>query len=77
MSDRRAWLAEQLMKIRRAAFAMRIIPDGADKPLVPALPSASEIDPEDEGEVKLWDRLMPKYRGLLNAKVINKQRFDS
>lgn len=73
----RVWLAERLAHIRRAAFAMRIIPDGANKPLIPATQADSEIDPEDDGEVKLWDRLMPKYRGLLNAEVINKQRFDS
>ncbi len=62
------------MKIMRAALAMRIIPDGADKPL-PELPLTVEIDPQDDGEVKLWDRLMPKYRGMLNAKVKKKKRF--
>ena len=62
------------MKIMRAALAMRIIPDGADKPL-PELPQTVEIDPQDDGEVKLWDRLMPKYRGMLNAKVKNKKRY--
>ncbi len=63
------------MRIMRAALAMRIIPNGADKPL-PELPLVVEIDPEDDGEVKLWDRVMPKYRGLLNATVKNKQRYD-
>lgn len=74
---KKSFLRDSLIKIGRAAFAMRIIPDGADKPLLPATQADSEIDPEDDGEAKLWDRLMPKYRGLLNAEVINKQRFDS
>ncbi len=63
-----------LNKARRAAFSMRVIPDGADKPL-PGLPLTVEIDPQDEGESTLWDRLMPKYQGLLKAKVKNKQRY--
>lgn len=62
------------MKIMRAALAMRIIPDGADKPL-PELPLTVEIDPQDDGEVKLWNKLMPQYRGMLNAKVKNKKRY--
>lgn len=75
--SRLVWLSELLQRIKRAALAMRVIPDGADKPLPAASPAASEIDPDDDGESKLWDRLMPKYRGLLKAKVINRQRFDS
>lgn len=63
-----------LFKAKKAALAMKVIPDGADKPL-PPLPAIVEIDPEDDGEVKLWDRLMPKFRGILNARVKNKQRF--
>ena len=59
----------------RAALAMRVIPDGADKPL-PPLPQTVEIDPQDNGEVKLWNKVMPKYRGLLNATVKNKQRYQ-
>ena len=65
---------QQRMQIMRAALAMRVIPEGADKPL-PELPPVVEIDPADDGEVKLWDRLMPKYRGMLNATVKNKQRY--
>jgi hypothetical protein len=64
-----------LFKAKKAALGMRVIPDGADKPL-PPLPATVEIDPDDDGEVKLWDRLMPKFRGILNARVKNKQRFD-
>lgn len=69
-------LFERLQSIKRKALAMRIIPDGADKPLIPATSADSEIDPEDTGETALWDRLMPKYRGILNATVVNKQRYD-
>lgn len=72
----RSMLSQRLIKIAKAAFAMKVIPDGADKP-PPALPANVEIDPDDEGEVRLWDRLMPEYRGMLKATVINKQRFDS
>lgn len=64
-----------VMKAKRVALSMKIIPDGSDKPL-PPLPLTVEIDPHDTGEVKLWDRLMPAYRGLLNAKVKNKQRYE-
>ena len=71
---RNLWAAK-LNKAKRAAFSMRVIPDGSDKPL-PELPPVVEIDPEDDGEVKLWDRLMPKFRGILNAVVKNKQRYE-
>ncbi len=71
----RAYLILQRLKAMRAALAMRIIPNGADLPL-PGLPMTVEIDPDDDGEVKLWDRVMPKYRGLLNASVKNRKRFD-
>jgi hypothetical protein len=71
---RRAFLDLRLRTIRRAALAMRVIPDGAEKPLPPH--ANAEIDPDDDSEAVLWDRLMPKYRGLLNATVINKQRYD-
>lgn len=64
----------QRIRVMRAALAMRVIPEGADKPL-PELPPVVEIDPDDDGEVKLWDRLMPKFRGMLNATVKNKQRY--
>lgn len=64
----------QRIRAMRAALAMRVIPEGADKPL-PELPPVVEIDPADDGEVKLWDRLMPKFRGMLNATVKNKQRY--
>ncbi len=78
MNKRKKWIAqfvEQRVSAARAAFALRVIPNGADKPL-PELPLNVEIDPEDMGEVELWDRLMPKYKGLLNASVKNKQRYD-
>jgi len=54
---------------------MKVIPDGSDKPLEP-LPVSVEIDPDDSSEVVLWDKLMPEYKGLLNAKVENKQRYE-
>ena len=72
---KRADLICQRIQAHKAALAMRVIPDGADKPL-PAPVTTVEIDPEDDGEVELWDRLMPKYRGLLNARVKNKQRYE-
>lgn len=74
LQNRKA-LFESLQKATRAALAMRIIPDGADKPLDP-LPATVEIDPDDTSESDLWDKLMPEYRGLLKAKVENKQRYE-
>ena len=73
MSKKKEFI-DRVNKIRRALFSMKVIPDGAEKPL-PGLPLEVEIDPQDDGEVQLWDRLMPKYRGMLNAKVKNKKRF--
>jgi hypothetical protein len=67
------WL--DLFRARKAALAMRVIPDGADKPLLPPEPTV-EIDPEDDGAERLWDRLMPEYKGLLDADVVNRQRYD-
>lgn len=64
-----------LIRAKQVALSMKVIPDGADKPLPPPVTSV-DFDPADDGEVKLWDRLMPKFRGLLNAQVKNKQRFD-
>lgn len=63
------------VQAHRALLAVRVIPNGADKPLPPPVHQV-EIDPEDDGEVKLWNRLMPKYRGLLNAIVTNKKRYE-
>lgn len=64
-----------LLKTKRALLSMKVIPDGSDKPLDP-LPVSVEIDPDDTSEVTLWDKLMPEYKGLLNAKVENKQRYE-
>jgi len=64
-----------LILAKKTALSMKVIPDGADKPLPPPATSV-EFDPADDAEVKLWNRLMPKYRGLLNARVRNKQRYD-
>lgn len=75
MNNKRVELIWQRIQARRVTLAMRVIPDGANKPL-PTPVISVEIDPDDDGEVKLWDRLMPKYRGLLNARVKNKQRYD-
>lgn len=60
----------------RAMLAMRVIPNGADKPL-PELPAEVDIDPDDKSAERLWDKYMQKYKGMLNATVKNKQRFES
>jgi hypothetical protein len=65
-----------LILATKAALSMKVIPDGADKPL-PPLPAMVEIDPEDTSEIALWDRLMPEYKGLLNAKIEKKRRYES
>lgn len=54
---------------------MKVIPDGADKPLEP-LPGTVEINAEDKSATVLWNELMPEYKGLLDAIVENKQRYD-
>lgn len=52
-------------------MAETVTPRGADQPL-PPLPAEVPITGADKANaVALWDRLMPKYRGLLNAPVVN------
>lgn len=72
MNDKKkpGWLA----RTKAVMLAMRVSPNGHDQPLPPLPPV--EIDPEDDSEQKLWDKLMPKYRGLLRAQVKGKRRYE-
>lgn len=47
------------------------VPKGADAPL-PEQPTAAEIAAGETGKgaAALWDRLMPQYAGMLDAKVV-------
>ncbi len=66
--------SEWIFKAKAVMLAMRVIPRGADQPL-PPLP-IEPVDPESKSAQRLWDRLMPKYRGLLDAKIKGKRRFE-
>ena len=47
--------------------AARIIPEGANEPL-PPVPSTVDItDADIERAIAKWDRILPDYRGLLDA----------
>lgn len=50
--------------------AMRIIPDGADKPLPLTPYDEAEITPADvRRAIRKWNELMPEYAGILEAKI--------
>jgi hypothetical protein len=68
-------IQRSLLNTKRALLSMKVIPDGADKPLEP-LPGTVEINAEDKSATVLWNELMPEYKGLLDAIVENKQRYD-
>lgn len=56
-------------------YSMKIIPDGADRPLPLATDADAEVTEADaKRAIALWDELMPDYAGLLNAKVVNGTR---
>ena len=53
--------------------ALRIIPDGADKPGLP-MPDTVEYTPDDlERMAALWDSINPAAAGLLQSPVINRR----
>lgn len=52
---------------------VRFIPEGANDPL-PAIPGEVNLTPADaERAIAKWDKLMPEYKGLLEAVVKNKR----
>lgn len=74
--DLRAWTAANLPDLlgRLDLLNVRIVPDGADKPIEPA--GDVNITPEDVVKaLKDWDKKMPaRLRGILEAKAVGKDR---
>jgi len=57
--------------------AARFIPDGADDPLLPIPDEVTFTDAEIDAAIATWDRLMPEYRGMLGAEVVNRTEYDN
>lgn len=55
---------------------VKIIPDGANEPLLPVPDEVTISDSDTDRAVADWDELMPDYAGLLNATVIGQTQFD-
>jgi hypothetical protein len=72
-------IADEVQKGIRQALGIRSVaftPEGANDPL-PGLPDdATPTDADKKRAIKLWDRLMPNFAGLLAAKVVNQTDFD-
>lgn len=50
-------------------YALHFIPDGSDKPLPLTMEDDYTITPADvRRALRFWDRLMPEYAGLLEAR---------
>ena len=59
------------------ATRVKLIPDGADDPLLPVPETVTISDNDIERALDDWDRLLPDYAGLLDAVVIGGDQFDS
>ena len=69
--------SEEFRLLRRArAHAVAILPDGHDQPLVPAGAGPVPITDADQARaLDEWDRAMPGFAGLLDARVIGRSDF--
>lgn len=56
-------------------FNLRVIPDGADKPLMITAEADYTLTPADvRRSIRLWNKIMPRYwRGALEAKLATPQ----
>jgi HK97 family phage portal protein len=56
--------------------AVPLIAEGADDPPIPIPADVVLTEDDMDTALALWDRKMPDYAGLLDAEVINKQRYE-
>ena len=59
-----------------ASKAVRIVPEGAEDTLPDIPGEVAWSDADHERADALWDRLMPEYRGMLDADVTGKTDYD-
>ena len=53
---------------------LKIIPDGADKPLKPATEADWVVTPEDvKKAIKAWNEKYPQYAGMLEARIVTSE----
>jgi hypothetical protein len=56
-------------------YSLRIIPEGADKPLAYPTDQDAIITKDDVlRALRTWDKVMPEYKGLLKAELRNATR---
>lgn len=56
---------------------VKLIPDGAEDPLIPVPEEVTISDTDIEQALDDWDALMPDYVGLLDATVVGQAHFDT